>query len=125
MRAGARARLRVRAAQLRPEDRMTRLVALGLALAAFSALSVHAVLAHGYLGVFEAFAASPATRLGFVDLSLSLGLVLLWMWDDARERALLLELRRALTLGFGVAGPLAYLIHRSSARSAAARRRAP
>ena len=91
---------------------MLRLALLSLALFAFSALTVEATLEHGYLGVFEAMGANAATRLGFVDLTLSLGLVLLWMWSDARGRALPFWTYALVTLAFGVAGPLAYLIHR-------------
>jgi hypothetical protein len=96
---------------------MLRLALLGLVLLAFAALTVEATLAHGYLGVFEAMAANAATRLAFVDLSLSLGLVLLWMWSDARDRALPFWGYALLTLAFGVAGPLAYLIHRELQRA--------
>jgi hypothetical protein len=89
-----------------------RLALLTVVLLAFSALTVHATLAHGYLGVFEALAANAATRLAFVDLSLSLGLVLLWMRRDAGERALPFWPYAVATLALGVAGPLGYLIHR-------------
>src|SRR5262245_49896034 len=78
-------------ARARPQpggSRMLRLALLTLVLLAFAVLTVEATLAHGYLGVFEAMAANAATRLAFVDLTLSLGLVLLWMWGDARGRAL-------------------------------------
>jgi hypothetical protein len=89
-----------------------RLALLVLVLFAFSALTVHATLEHGYLGVFEAMGANSATRLGFVDLSLSLGLVLLWMRRDAGDRALPFWPYVLVTLALGVAGPLAYLVHR-------------
>jgi hypothetical protein len=91
---------------------MLRLALLSLVLLAFAVLTVEATLVHGYLGVFEAMAANAATRLAFVDLTLSLGLVLLWMWGDARGRALPFWAYAVVTLAFGVAGPLAYLIHR-------------
>ena len=84
-----------------------------------AALTVQATLVHGYLGVFEALAANAATRLAFVDLSLSLGLVLLWMWGDAHERALPFWGYALVTLAFGVAGPLAYLLHRELQRAPA------
>jgi hypothetical protein len=48
----------------------------------------------------------------FLDLSLSLGLVLLWMREDASGRGLPFWPYAAVTLAVGVAGPLAYLIHR-------------
>jgi len=43
---------------------------------------------------------------------LSLGLVLTWMALDARETGLPYLPYLAVTLLFGVAGPLAYLVHR-------------
>jgi hypothetical protein len=52
------------------------------------------------------------TRLAFVDLSLSLGLVLVWMRHDAGERALPFWPYAVITLAVGVAGPLAYPTHR-------------
>jgi hypothetical protein len=101
-----------------------RLALLCLVLLGFSALTVHATLEHGYLGVFQAMGANAATRLGFVDLSLSLGLVLLWMRRDAGDRALPFWSYALVTLTLGVAGPLAYLIHRElqGAPAAAAQR---
>jgi hypothetical protein len=89
-----------------------RIALLSLVLLGFVALEVEAVAAFGYLGVFEALAANAATRLGCVDLVLSLGLVLIWMRQDASERALPFWPYAAITLCLGVAGPLTYLIHR-------------
>lgn len=91
---------------------MMRIALLLLVLLVFSALTIEATSAFGYIGVFEAMAANSATRLGFLDLSLSLGLVLLWMREDASGRGLPFWPYAAVTLAVGVAGPLAYLIHR-------------
>jgi hypothetical protein len=81
-------------------------------LVAFSVLTAYTVEVHGYLGVFAALGENPATRLAFVDLCLSLGLVLLWMRGDAQERGLPFWPYAAVIVAFGVAGALAYLIHR-------------
>jgi hypothetical protein len=89
-----------------------RIALLSSVLLVFVALTIEATAAFGYLGVFEAMWSNAATRLAFVDLSLSLGLVLVWMRQDASERALPFWSYAAITLAVGVAGPLAYLIHR-------------
>ena len=97
-----------------------RIALLSLVLLVFVALTIEATAAFGYIGVFEAMASNTATRLGFVDLSLSLGLVLVWMRQDAGERALPFWPYAAVTLAVGVAGPLAYLIHRELRGASAA-----
>jgi hypothetical protein len=91
---------------------MLRCAVIGLVLLLFLVLSANAVRVHGYLGVFEAMNANAATRLAFIDLSLSLCLVLLWMRRDARDLALPFWRYVSVTVALGVAGPLAYLLHR-------------
>jgi hypothetical protein len=78
----------------------------------FSALTFHGIQVHGYVGFFEALGSTTAGITVFVDLVIALSLVIFWMWDDARERALPLWPYVALTLAFGSVGPLGYLIHR-------------
>ncbi len=68
--------------------------------------------AHGYPGFFELAAANWATRLLFVDLSIALALITVWMYLDARERGASFLPCVLLTLTFGAAGPLLYLIRR-------------
>ena len=63
-------------------------IVLGLVLADFSALTAYAVWQHGFVGVFQLALASWATGLVFVDLVIALGLVLIWMMGDSRERGL-------------------------------------
>jgi hypothetical protein len=89
-----------------------RIALLSLVLVVFVALEIEAIAAFGYVGVFEALASNAATRLGFLDLVIALGLVLVWIRQDAGERALPFWPYAALTLALGSAGPLAYLIHR-------------
>ena len=92
---------------------MTRkILALETVLVCFTALTVWGVHVHGYVGFFEALAASPAGIVAFADLVIALSLVLFWMWDDARERALPFWPYALVTFGFGSLGPLSYLVHR-------------
>ena len=47
-----------------------------------------------------------------MDLTISLALIVLWMWSDAAERGLPFWPYAVVTLALGSLGPLAYLIHR-------------
>ncbi len=87
-------------------------ILLSIVLAGFLALTAVAVAAHGYAGFFELAAANWATRLLFVDLSIALALITVWMYFDARERGASFLPYALLTLTFGAAGPLLYLIRR-------------
>ncbi|MBW2242543.1 MAG: DUF2834 domain-containing protein [Deltaproteobacteria bacterium] len=93
---------------------MTRIAALSLALVGFLVLTDIAILELGYVGFFEAMLANAGTRLAMVDLSIVLILFTIWQWNDARERALPFWPYAVLSLTIGAAGPLAYLIHRTS-----------
>jgi hypothetical protein len=91
---------------------MTRLVALALVFASFATLNVYVVGQFGYLGFFAEALTNAATFALSVDLVIALGLIVLWMTEDASERALPAWPYVLLTLGLGSLGPLAYLIHR-------------
>jgi hypothetical protein len=92
---------------------MTRkILALETILVLFTGLTLWAIHVHGYVGVFEALASSPASILAAVDLVIALSLVLFWMWDDARERSLPFFPYALLTFALGSVGALCYLIHR-------------
>ncbi len=83
--------------------------------AAFLGLTIFTVAEVGYLGFFELAAANWATRLLFVDLTITLSLVAVWMYLDARERGKPFVPYALVTLFFGAAGPLLYLIRRRDA----------
>lgn len=91
---------------------MSKPVAFGIVLACFGILTAHAIDVHGYLGFFETLASSAAGVTAFADLAIALSLVMLWMWSDSQERELPFLPYVLITLAFGSAGPLAYLIHR-------------
>lgn len=81
-------------------------------LAMFVGLTVWTVYQHGYVGFFELAMANWATRLMFVDLSIALALFVVWMVQDARARGGSWLPYALVTLFFGAAGPLLYLIRR-------------
>jgi hypothetical protein len=89
-------------------------LALGVVLVAFAALSIPAVLRHGYVGLFEYQFQSLAGLQVLADLGIALSLVLTWLWRDARANARNPYLWIVLTLALGSFGPLLYLL---SARS--------
>ena len=94
---------------------------LGIVLADFAAFTAYAVWQFGYVGVFQLALSSWATALVFVDLMIALGLVLIWMMGDSRERGLSFVPYALLTLAFGSVGPLLYLIRREGHAIAPAR----
>ena len=89
-------------------------LALGFVLADFAAFTAYAVWQYGYVGILQtAFSSWPAALLS-VDLVIALGLVLIWMMGDSRQRGLAFLPYALLTLVFGSVGPLLYLIRRES-----------
>src|SRR5215510_8916599 len=78
----------------------------------FSALTAYTVYHYGYIGFFEQMATNVATITGFVDLTIALGLVILWMWQDARMQGISPLPYVILTFTLGSIGPLLYLIRR-------------
>ena len=98
-----------------------KILALDLVLTLFAALTAWAIGTHGYVGFFQTLLATPAGMQVLADIVIACTLVLIWMWDDARARALPIWPYALLTLVLGSIGPLAYLIHREL-RATAARR---
>lgn len=95
---------------------------LGIVLAVFGFETVWAIGQFGYVGFFENLLnAGFPTQLVAFDLVIALSLVMVWMWNDARERGATLWPYLVLTLALGSVGPLLYLIRRESARKDAAR----
>jgi hypothetical protein len=85
-------------------------MALGIVLADFVALSGYAVSVHGYVGIFEALLSSVAGVQVAADLLISLALVAVWMWNDARKRGISPIPYVVLTALLGSIGPLVYLV---------------
>jgi hypothetical protein len=83
-----------------------------LVLADFAAFEAYAVWKYGVVGLFQLVLANAATGVAFADLCIALGLIIFWMWGDARERGASVVPYVLMTLGLGSVGPLAYLIRR-------------
>jgi Protein of unknown function DUF2834 len=83
-------------------------------LLGFSGLTGYTVYYYGYIGFFEQMATNAITITAFVDLTIALGLVTLWMWKDARKQRISPLPYVILTLTLGSIGPLLYLIRRLS-----------
>jgi len=90
-------------------------VLLWSVLFGFLGLTTFVVAEVGYLGFFEVATSSWVGRLLFTDLVITLSLVCVWMYLDARERGEPFVPYALVTLFFGAAGPLLYLIRRSRA----------
>lgn len=89
-------------------------IVLGLVLLDFTGLTAYAVYSYGFAGFFEAVTANVATICAFADLVIALSLIVVWMWQDARDRGWSPMPYALLTLGLGSVGPLVYLIRREA-----------
>ena len=97
---------------------MGKKILIAAVLADFTALSIYAVWQFGLVGLFEAVFANAATITAFVDLVIALSLVMIWMWQDARQRGVSALPYFAVTLVAGSVGPLLYLLLRPADRTA-------
>ena len=95
---------------------MWKTVVLTALLALFLFATVQVLYEHSYLGFFLMAAANSATRLMMWDLVIALGLASFWMVSDARGRQRTFIPFLAITLLFGVAGPLLYLVTRGQGK---------
>jgi hypothetical protein len=87
-------------------------IGLEVVLIVFSIFSGYVVYQYGYIGLFEQGLTNAATIQIFLDLTIALSLVLLWMWQDARRQGISPLPYVILTLTLGSIGPLLYLIRR-------------
>lgn len=83
--------------------------ALFVVLALFLALSGFAVYQHGVCGFFTLLLANSATVTLSTDLVISLTLISVWLWRDARSRGVSPYPFLLMTVALGSAGPLLYL----------------
>jgi hypothetical protein len=81
-------------------------------LIGFLGLNAYVIYQYGYIGFLEQALTNTATVAVFVDLTIALSLVLLWLWQDARERGVSVLPYIVLTFVLGSVGPLLYLIRR-------------
>lgn len=89
---------------------------VSLALILFLVSTVRVLVEHSYLGFFLIANANSATQLMLADLTIALSLVAIWMVRDARGQGKSFVPHLFITLMFGVAGPLSYLLTRSGSR---------
>ena len=87
-----------------------------IVLIAFGALTVAALLQHGYWGIiaphFRTFGAGQV----LADLVIALTLVMVWMWNDAKSQGRAPWPWILATLALGSFGPLVYLLTRRNGR---------
>lgn len=93
---------------------MLQRIVLGGVLVVFTAATIAVLAEYGYVGFYEAALANNATRLTFLDLAISLGLISVWMIQDAWSSHRSLVPFLLLTVLFGGVGPLLYLLVRAS-----------
>ncbi|MDD3761784.1 MAG: DUF2834 domain-containing protein [Nevskiales bacterium] len=86
-----------------------RMIALGLVLVDFGALTAYALLEHGYLGFFSFLLGSSAGWQIGVDLVIACSLAMIWMVADARRSGRSAWPYLLITLVLGSFGPLLYL----------------
>jgi hypothetical protein len=92
-------------------------ILLGVVLAVFGFENAWALAHYGFVGTWENLLnAGFPTRLVIFDLLIALSLVMVWMWNDARERGATLWPYLLLTVTLGSVGPLLYLIRRGSSK---------
>jgi Terpene cyclase DEP1 len=77
---------------------------------AFAALSIPAVAEHGITGIFLHQFENLAGIQVLADLTIALGLFIVWMWGDARRSGRNPWPWLVLTLAAGSFGPLLYLL---------------
>jgi hypothetical protein len=87
-------------------------IGLAVVLADFMALNLYVVYEYGLAGLFDSIFSSWAGTALFVDLCIALSLITVWLWRDARSCGMSPIPYVLLTLSFGSAGPLLYLIRR-------------
>ncbi len=90
--------------------------AVALVLIAFLASTANVLYEHSYLGFFQIASTNSATQLMLFDLTVALSLVAIWMVSDARRNGKSFVPHLVITLLFGVAGPLLYLVTRPLSR---------
>ncbi|MEM9996296.1 MAG: DUF2834 domain-containing protein [Bacteroidota bacterium] len=85
-----------------------------LVTAAFSVLTVVAVVQHGYVGILTYQFATWAGTQVLVDLVIACSLILVWLWHDAKALGRSPWPWVALTMALGAFGPLLYLLTRKT-----------
>ena len=90
-----------------------------IALLLLAAITVPAVLQHGYLGIITSHFPSFAGMQVLTGLVIALTLVMIWIWHDAKATGRNPWPWIVATLAMGSFGPLAYLLTRKGKASSA------
>lgn len=91
---------------------------LAVVFALFAALNVYALVSSGMSGLVAAMTQGNAWNTVFgIDLVISLGLVLAWLWQDARKHGRSPLPYFLITAFTGSIGPLLYLLGRPAGQS--------
>jgi len=96
-----------------------RVLVLGLIWLALTAFTVQVVQEHGLAGGFAAATQNSASIQVVIDLCISLVLIAIWVYGDARAKGLAAPLYVVLILTLGSIGTLIYLIRREFVPSTA------
>jgi len=84
------------------------------AIAVLAVVTIIAVLREGFVGMLTPFKASFWTWQYFIDLVIALGLVMIWIWRDCKNRGKTPLPWIAATLFTGSLAPLLYLYLRNN-----------
>jgi hypothetical protein len=87
-------------------------IALSLIMVVVLAVDAEAIYSHGLVGFIRTALATGPAIASFVDMAVALGLVCIWMAQDARERGVSALPYLLVTFALGSVGPLLYLISR-------------
>ncbi|HJU43918.1 MAG TPA: DUF2834 domain-containing protein [Vicinamibacterales bacterium] len=98
----------------------TRPILLAAALVIFIYQTLVVLTGMGYAGFIASIGLNEATKLTFLDLAISLLLIMGWMWQDAAARRRNVIPYLVITVLFGSAGPLLYLLMERKAKTATA-----
>lgn len=102
----------------------TRQFVYAAVLLPFLALTAYVLATVGLVGFHREMLGSASTVLAGTDLTISLSLILFWMFGDSRATRTPFAPYCLITLAIGVAGPLLYLIHREARAARPVQRRA-
>lgn len=76
----------------------------------FLGFTSYCVMEFGFFGIMQEGMKNSATMQIFIDLAISLALILVWIYKDAKKHNRKFAMWLVITLIVGVFGPLLYLL---------------